>query len=375
MKGFLYFGRLEREKGFDAILGMIRMFLYRGDLPFSLFVFGAGSYEEELKELAEKSKNIHFFGWKTLPEIKRYVENCDYCLMPSTFLETFGLTALTAISWGLPVIGYKKGGLVPFIEDDLNLEDCEGLCTDEKLFNCVLNLLEDQTKKRKPIVDTKNYSKENRIIKLLPLVGKHKKILLVSDFINKVGGIETYIHDVKELLEAHGYEVKIRGRSLPKGIFGKIKKLFGIGWGVFNFVDSFLLWRFCKDRKPDIIRYNSTLRWLGWMPVWIGKFCAKERWMMYHDLGYFFPFPKKLLYEQQVKTPLTLFSFLSMVKSIHPTVFLFVAGKYLSLSFLKKRLTKIDKHLVPSNFLVEILHDSHQISKKKIFCLEHFLQE
>jgi len=111
------------------------------------------------------------------------------------------------------------------------------------------------------------------------------------------------------------------------------------------------------------------------MPVWIGKFCAKERWMMYHDLGYFFPFPKKLLYEQQVKTPLTLFSFLSMVNSIHPTVFLFVAGKYLSLSLLKKRLAKIDKHLVPSNFLVEILHSSHQISKKKIFCLEHFLQE
>jgi hypothetical protein len=30
-----------------------------------------------------------------------------------------------------------------------------------------------------------------------------KKILIISDFINKAGGIETYIHDVKNLLESH----------------------------------------------------------------------------------------------------------------------------------------------------------------------------
>lgn len=375
MKGFLYFGRLEREKWFDAILGMIRMFLYRGELPFSLFVFGAGSYETELLELANKSKNIYFFWWKALPEIERYVENCDYCLMPSTFLETFWLTALTAISWWLPVIWYKKWWLIPFIEDDLNLENYEGLCTDEKLFDCVSKLLENETKKRKPIVDTIKYSKENWIIKLLPLIGKHKRILLVSDFINKVWGIETYIHDAKELLESHWYEVKIRWRKLPKWIFGKIKKLFGIWWWSFNFIDTIRLWKFCKKRKPDIIWYHSTLRRLGWMPVWVWKSFAKERWMMYHDLGYFFPFPKKLLYKQQIKTPLTLFTFLSMAKSINPTLILPVVWKYLSLSLLRKRLAKIDKHLVPSPFLVDILHESHQISKKKIFCLEHFLQK
>lgn len=375
MKGFLYFGRLEKEKGFDAILWMIRMFLYRWDLPFSLFVFGAGSYEEELLELANKSKNIHFFGWKKLPEIQRYVENCQYCLMPSTFLETFWLTALTAISWWLPVIWYKKWWLVPFIEDDLDLETYEWLCTDEKLFNCVSNLLDKENKTIKSNISIDNYSKERWIIKLLPLIWKHKKILLVSDFINKVWGIETYIHDVKELLENHWFEVKIRWRNLPKWWKWTVKKLLGIWRGLLNFVDAFRLWRFCKKWEPDLIWYNSTLRWLGWMPVWIGRFLCKERWMMYHDLWYFFPFPKKLLYEQQIKTPLTLFSFLSMANLIHPTVFLFVIWKYMSLAHLKKALSTVDKHIVPSPFLVDILHESHKVSKKKIFCLEHFLQE
>jgi len=32
----------------------------------------------------------------------------------------------------------------------------------------------------------------------------------VSDFINKIGGIETYLHDVKGILESHGHEVLLR---------------------------------------------------------------------------------------------------------------------------------------------------------------------
>jgi len=67
-------------------------------LPFELFVFGDGSYADQLKNLTLKHKEIHYFGWQNLETIKRYIGNCQYCLMSSTFLETFGLTALTALS-------------------------------------------------------------------------------------------------------------------------------------------------------------------------------------------------------------------------------------------------------------------------------------
>jgi hypothetical protein len=43
-----------------------------------------------------------------------------------------------------------------------------------------------------------------------------RKIVLVSDFINKVGGIETYLHDVKAILEAQGHQVILRGGTLPQ---------------------------------------------------------------------------------------------------------------------------------------------------------------
>ena len=109
MLGLLYFGRLDEEKGVDGIIDMIEKFGKEDKrLPFELFIFGTGKYEARLLELATQYKEIHMFGWKTIEEIKRYVINCQYCLVPSTFLETFGLTALNALTWGLPVIGYKK---------------------------------------------------------------------------------------------------------------------------------------------------------------------------------------------------------------------------------------------------------------------------
>jgi len=106
MLGLLYYGRLEREKGFDALLEAVKI-LQDEKVKFELFIFGKGSLESELLPLI--GKNVHFFGFQPLSRIKQYLENIDYCLMPSEFLETFGLSALNALSWGIPVIGYKKG--------------------------------------------------------------------------------------------------------------------------------------------------------------------------------------------------------------------------------------------------------------------------
>lgn len=62
MLGLLYFGRLEKEKGFDAIIELIELYEETGEeLPFELFVFGSGSREKKIQELASIHTNIHFF--------------------------------------------------------------------------------------------------------------------------------------------------------------------------------------------------------------------------------------------------------------------------------------------------------------------------
>lgn len=45
------------------------------------------------------------------------------------------------------------------------------------------------------------YTKQKRRENIKKLIGNNKKILLISDFINKIGGIETYIHETQQLLE------------------------------------------------------------------------------------------------------------------------------------------------------------------------------
>ncbi|MBQ9553746.1 glycosyltransferase [bacterium] len=59
-------------------------------------------------ELSNRFKQIHYFGWKPLSEVERYLKNIDYCLMPSRFLETFGLSAINVLKRGIPVVGFKK---------------------------------------------------------------------------------------------------------------------------------------------------------------------------------------------------------------------------------------------------------------------------
>jgi len=47
--------------------------MYDSELPFELFVFGDGTYADELKNLTTKHKEIHYFGWQNLETIKRYI--------------------------------------------------------------------------------------------------------------------------------------------------------------------------------------------------------------------------------------------------------------------------------------------------------------
>lgn len=205
---------------------------------------------------------------------------------------------------------------------------------------------------------------------------KGKKIILVSDFINKIGGIETYLHDVKTLLGEKDYEVKLFGSTCPQGRAGKLKKLLGIAFSGFNLWQAIRFSIFIKKEKPDLIRYHSMLRWNGWLLLWFTRRNKAKKWMMYHDFGYFTPYPHQLSNTQQITTPLSLRNYLAMAKTNNPLKKLFVCGKYFVLSLLKKQLKKqINLHLVPSAFIIPIVEKSFELKANNIQDFNHFLQE
>ena len=140
----LYFGRLDDEKWFWLILGMLNCFIQKyWTIPFSFYVFWKWKYVKELLDLWQKYPSIHFFGWQPLDVIKRYQENCHFCLVPSTFLETFGLTALNSLSMWIPVIGFAKWGLAQFVESKYDISKVWWIDETHKLFNLIESIIRD----------------------------------------------------------------------------------------------------------------------------------------------------------------------------------------------------------------------------------------
>ncbi len=409
---FLYFARLDKEKWFDVILEVIQYFAEESKnnnlknnekgqvvLPFQIFVFGNWTYEKEILELSQKCQDIYYFGFQPLWKIRQYLPNCHYLLMPSTFLETFGLSAVNALSWGIPVVGYKKWGLTPFVFDEFNLYSCKEGSTKKDLIMMIKILLqkkeyliehqddEDAAKTafyEKAIALAEEYTQvwwEERLEKLMKEEKiKAKKFLLVTDFKTRLGGIETYVHDTNRILTDMEFKTHILWAWIPKNSLWKLLRYWGVAFGaLFNLFFAFRLLLKIVFFKPDLIWFHSTLRRIGWLSFLVAKISKAKKWFMFHDMGYFHAFPSKVYNEKDIKTPLTRKHFSSCVKQkwfkkifVKTWVFLKFLNVKLIQSISKKT---VDLYLVPSEYMENIVHKSYRIPVKKVKTLGHFIQD
>lgn len=380
----LYFGRLDDEKWFWLILKMLNMFIQKHwRIPFSLYVFWKWKYTQELMDLGQKYSSIHFFGRQPLDNIKRYHENCQFCLVPSTFLETFWLTALNSLSMWIPVIGFSKWWLSQFVEKKYDISKFWWKDDSEKLFNLVESIVKDfnsgkidfEKEKKKALITAKKYTVEKRVENAEVLFGKPKRILLVSDFKTKLWWIETYIHDVADILKEKWYEIKIYGTEIPNWLLWNLLRKFWLVLSLRNIVDAIRLKRIARKFMPKIIRYHSTLRRLWRYPIKQLSHYKSKKYVMYHDLWYFHPYPSQVTNENMIKTPLTLFNFIKSGNTKNPLKIMAIFFKYISIKLLSKRLKKsVDLHLVPSEFMEKVVCDSFSLASKKVKTFSHFIQ-
>lgn len=398
---FIYFWRLDKEKWRDAIIGMVEDFLEQWKLPFALHIFGKGSYEAKIIEVAKQApEHIIYYGFQSLETIKKTAEQCDYCLMPSLFLETFGLSAVNALSRWLPIIGYQQWGMTPFVLNTYNLWSVPGsprvqlVAMMEKL---ITQWAHGEYKTCQKIAT--NYSKKQWIERFDTLSvtsrnewqwmtrsieenkqansytspyssskwQKSKKILLVTDFITKLGGIETYVHDVAQLLRQQWYTVDIIGSSWWKT---KIGRLLSMVASSCNVLFAYRLHRKIQQFSPDVIRCHSVLRHVGWLPLAVVNKSNASKRMMYHDLWYFHPFPHKVTNEIQIPASLDWKDFSSSINNF--VMKFFVRWKRILLKAIYKQLKKFDQHLVPSEFMTRAVVKNYN---KNLIVLPHFIQE
>ena len=114
--------------------GVVRVFdRIRRELgEVKLLLVGDGPEMGRLKELIKNlglMGSINFLG--QVHEVERILPRVDLCLFPS-YMESFGLVILEAMSCGVPVIGSDVGGIGEVIEEGktgymFNPEDIEGM--------------------------------------------------------------------------------------------------------------------------------------------------------------------------------------------------------------------------------------------------------
>ena len=114
-KDYIYVGRLEGSKGIYELLKVWDTL----DERFVLTIIGGGDIEEELRSKFNKS-NIIFKAKCSREETLDCISKAKYLIQPSIWYETFGLTIIEAMSFGVPVIGFDVGTRRDFIEDGVN---------------------------------------------------------------------------------------------------------------------------------------------------------------------------------------------------------------------------------------------------------------
>ncbi|MEY3197550.1 MAG: hypothetical protein RL023_5 [Candidatus Parcubacteria bacterium] len=142
---FVYAGRLDKEKGIEDIVFALRKILEKKQFDIQVDIFGqygnCGRIVEDL--VSEFPEHIHYHGRQVKSTIIPYWKASYALLMPSHFLETFGLTCLDSYAFGKPVLGYQKGGLRELVLDEYAISYDVSLSSGEALYQKLISCMQD----------------------------------------------------------------------------------------------------------------------------------------------------------------------------------------------------------------------------------------
>lgn len=107
----LFLGRFDYQKGYDQLLYIINK-LSKDKYHFIIIGDSVNNSAEKIN-----CPNVEYHGWLTQNELGPYFNNADFLIMPSRW-ESFGLVAVEAQSYGLPVLANKCSSLPEVIDDN-----------------------------------------------------------------------------------------------------------------------------------------------------------------------------------------------------------------------------------------------------------------
>jgi hypothetical protein len=208
-----FFGRLENEKGIAQLIQTAKQ-ISNHQIPATLAIFGDGSKKREILDFATnlqlltdqevldfnpEQNKVYYFGKRDLKSviIPFLKKESTYSYMPSLMIETLGLSGLESIQAGIPIIGFKHGALTDLILDQHDL-----------IKNNLNQILQSPSTNQLPNYEFQ--TKEDWLTQIKTIIPTNtKKIALLNDYLEEIGGTEKHIHQIKKLFEADGYQVKV----------------------------------------------------------------------------------------------------------------------------------------------------------------------
>lgn len=113
-KELVFLGRLVSDKGVGLLITALGELKKNYDLTPYLTIIGTGLEENLLRNLAKDfdvSNQINFIGTKTGIELVQLLNAHQIMVVPSLWVEPFGIVALEGIACGCVVVGSDGGGL------------------------------------------------------------------------------------------------------------------------------------------------------------------------------------------------------------------------------------------------------------------------
>ena len=136
---FLIVSRLSPYKKVDVVVEAFNK------LGLPLVVIGQGQQEKYLRKIAKE--NVRILGWQSDEVTRQYYEKARGFIFSAE--DDFGITAVEAMNFGVPVIAYRKGGVLETVQEGITGEFFDAQ-TPEVLADGVRRFLDNE----------KNYDKE-----------------------------------------------------------------------------------------------------------------------------------------------------------------------------------------------------------------------
>lgn len=366
---FIYVWRLDYEKGVDVILETFSTLFELWRKNITLEIFGRGSMVDEVGRFADQYDQAVYHGFESKEVVLETRKQCEYCLVPSRFLETFGLSALDSLGIGIPVIAPSKGWLASFVLPELTLGSVDQTEL-TRVVDHAVQIVSQQEKYNwlveKSLERYRMYSREARYTRVVQL-WLPQELLILTDYGANHGGIETLIQEMSDQLFAHGHSVDTlvaTEQQLSRG-----QRYLWLVKTLFNYMAS----RSVRSSSTPLMRWHSVHRQLGRLPLSLAS-STPQHWIMIHDMGMLHPFPAAVEQEQQIQKAATFAGWVQEWVSVKWWAWLpLIVAKWISVKMIRMQVqSKKMLVQVPAPYLVA--HVSRWVwGWCEVVCLPHFV--